>query len=215
MTTTDIETEIETEVETKVEVETPKEEKVDANLQELNEIAKSKQKLDFNVDEFKKVKSEYSTIEQNNTQHQTLDEIEENKTDKEVISSIKPILKSKPKQKTSSRLKIFVICASLVLMLSAGLLIYNGVQIAITKSQIALVEREIATGQASYSTALKQLKQLTNSNELTERAIDLNMGENNQTIKADIIETKLDSPQKEHTNWFNDLCNFLSNLFGN
>ena len=217
MTTT--ETEIETEVETKVETEVATKEKTevetDVDITELNEIAKTKQKLDYNTDEFEKVKREYAEIKQNNTQLETIEEIEENQ--KELKQSYLPKKKNKNSNnlKISARLKLFLVCASIVLVLSASLLIYNGVQIAITKSQIASVEREIATGKTSYDSAVRQLKKLTETDELTERAIDLNMEENSQTIKADLIETRLDTPQNENTNWFNDICNFLSNLFGN
>ena len=215
MTTTEIETEIETEVETEKELKQEKEVDTDVNLTELNEIAKSKQKLDYNIDEFEKVKRDYAKIQQNNTELETVEEIEKQETQNKVAYSPKKHNKNSNKLKPSSRLKLFMICASIVLVLSASLVIYNGVQIALTKSQIASVEREIATGQASYDSAVRQLKKLTETDKLTDRAIDLNMSDSDEIIKADLIETRLDTPQNNNTNWFNDICNFLSNLFGN
>ena len=213
MITTEVETEIEIDKEKETVIDEKPEVQTSVDLQELNEIAKTKQKLDYNTDEFEKVRKEYAQIEQNNTKHETLEQIEETQTDKKVEYIPKDTNKKRTNAKLSSRVKLFVICASIVILLSASLLIYNGVQIAITKSQIASIEREIATGKISYDSALKQFRKLMETDELTERAIDLNMGENNETIKADLIQTRMDSPQTQHTNWFNDLCNFLSNLF--
>ena len=80
MTTTEIETEVEVakETKTKSETQTEKPETVTyADVEALNEIAiaKSKQSNAYTSKKFEEVKSEYSTIEQNNTPLNSVNEI--------------------------------------------------------------------------------------------------------------------------------------------
>ncbi len=217
MTTTEIETEVEVakETKTKSETQTEKPETVTyADVEALNEIAiaKSKQSNAYTSQKFEEVKSEYSTIEQNNTPLNSVNEINKHKTNNEVAYLPKKQNKNNYTLK-NARIKNFIICASIVLCLSVGLVIYNAVQITLTNMQIASIETQISTGSANYESALKQLKKLTSAEEMQEQAIDLNMGEANQTISADLIETRSEINSQNKTNWFNKLCNFLSTMF--
>ena len=208
MTTTDIETEIAT------EKETEKQSVTQVDMQQLNEIAvaQSKQTKYHNTYKFEQLKEEFAEIQQNNTDLTSLEEINDNQTQHTVAYLPKKENKNSNSLKNNARFKIFVVCSAICFALSVGLLVYNSVQIAITKMQIASIETQISTGSANYQNALKQLKQLTQTQEMQEQAIDLNMSESQETIQAELIETRAQEIKTQHTNWFNKLCNFLSNL---
>lgn len=212
MTTTEIETEIE--IDKKTETKTQPQKAVQVDIEALNEIAiaKQQQASNFNTKKFEEIRSEYAEIEQNNTPLDSVQQINNHQTDKQIEILPKSETKTDNRLK-KARLKNFIICASIVLCLSVGLIIYNAVQITLTNMQIANIETQISTGSANYENALKQLQKLTSADEMKEQAIDLNMGESSSTIRAELIETRSEIETSTSTNWFNQLCNFLSNMF--
>lgn len=212
MTTTEIETEIE--IAKKTETKTQPQKAVQVDIEALNEIAiaKQQQASNFNTKKFEEIRSEYAEIEQNNTPLDSVQQINNHQTDKQIEILPKSETKTDNRLK-KARLKNFIICASIVLCLSVGLIIYNAVQITLTNMQIANIETQISTGSANYENALKQLQKLTSADEMKEQAIDLNMGESSSTIRAELIETRSEIETSTSTNWFNQLCNFLSNMF--
>lgn len=211
MTTTEIDTEIttETEIKNKEVIATS------VDMQQLNEIAiaKSKQSKYQNSPRFEQLKEEYAEIEQNNTEHTSIQQIQENQTQHSIAYLPKNHNKNNNNLKNNARLKNFIVCATIAMTLCASLLIYNAVQITVVKMQIASIETQISTGATNYENALKQLKKLTETQELQEQAVDLNMGEAQETITAELIQTRDAVLQQQNNNWFNKLCNFLSNLF--
>lgn len=212
MTTTEIETEIE--IAKKTETKTQPQKAVQVDIEALNEIviAKQQQASNFNTKKFEEIRSEYAEIEQNNTPLDSVQQINNHQTDKQIEILPKRETKTDNRLK-KARLKNFIICASIVLCLSVGLIVYNAVQITLTNMQIANIETQISTGSANYENALKQLQKLTSADEMKEQAIDLNMGESSSTIRAELIETRSEIETSTSTNWFNQLCNFLSNMF--
>lgn len=212
MTTTEIETEIE--IAKKTETKTQPQKAVQVDIEALNEIAiaKQQQASNFNTKKFEEIRSEYAEIEQNNTPLDSVQQINNHQTDKQIEILPKRETKTDNRLK-KARLKNFIICASIVLCLSVGLIVYNAVQITLTNMQIANIETQISTGSANYENALKQLQKLTSADEMKEQAIDLNMSESSSTIRAELIETRSDIETSTSTNWFNQLCNFLSNMF--
>lgn len=212
MTTTEIETEIE--IAKKTETKTQPQKAVQVDIEALNEIAiaKQQQASNFNTKKFEEIRSEYAEIEQNNTSLDSVQQINNHQTDKQIEILPKRETKTDNRLK-KARLKNFIICASIVLCLSVGLIVYNAVQITLTNMQIANIETQISTGSANYENALKQLQKLTSADEMKEQAIDLNMGESSSTIRAELIETRSEIETSTSTNWFNQLCNFLSNMF--
>ena len=230
MTTTDIETEIEvakksetkkstavkkrTGLQDQKEVQTQQQQATQVNIEELNEIALAHQKQShsYNATKFEEERSEYADIQQNNTTLTSVKEINQHETNNKVAYLPQKQNKNSYNLK-NARVKNFIICASIVLALSVGLIVYNSVQITLTNMQIANIETQISTGVANYESALKQLKKLTSAQEMQDQALDLNMGESTEAIKAELIETRTEINAQTKTNWFNKLCNFLSNIF--
>ena len=210
MTTTETETEVEIAKETKKSQQKAKQ----VDIEAINEVAlaQSKQSKAYNTTKFEELKSEYAEIQQNNTPFSSIKEINEIQTDKQCEYIEQRESKNNSKTK-NARIKNFIVCASIVFALSVGLIIYNAVEITLTNMQIANIETQISTGSANYENALKQLKKLTSAEEMQEQALDLNMSESNQVISADLIETRTEIGSESNSNWFNQLCNFLSNMF--
>jgi len=110
-------------------------------------------------------------------------------------------IQTKKKQKKRFRAKFSIILYTVVLIICAGWTIFNGIQISNTSHEIARIEYSIDS--FNYIIKIDQLKIIN---------------EQENSIITNVIEVTpppLTEPTQiqPHTNWFDRLCSWLSNLF--
>ncbi len=214
LTEKEIKTKKEIKTEVVAETETSTKKDVVSELQEI-QVAREKYKRDHSAKEFAKKSSEYDYIEEINSPKRELDEIIQVKKQSE--TEIEAYLEKKSNKnnkelKKSSRFKIAVTCCSIILALMISLVAYNAVQLTMINMQIENAQIQVENGEVNLESAIKNLKKLDNEDSLTNAASTLEMGEPGETINVEIGELRSIQNAPKQTNWFNKLCDFLSNL---
>ena len=139
------------------------------------------------------------------------DRVSVNETDLKDLTQVKA--NAVEKQGLSFRAKLFTISASVVLSLMLFLVIYNFAVINSLNSGIQLLQNNIVTEQNNYN----QIIEYSNGNAVKIRenleAQGYSVINQDDVVTIQLGETKAIYELKGETNWFDALCDFVSNLF--
>ena len=139
------------------------------------------------------------------------DRVSVNETDLKALTQVKA--NAVEKQGLSFRAKLFTISASVVLSLMLFLVIYNFAVINSLNSGIQLLQNNIVTEQNNYN----QIIEYSNGNAVKIRenleAQGYSVINQDDVVTIQLGETKAIYELKGETNWFDALCDFVSNLF--
>ena len=117
------------------------------------------------------------------------------------------------KAKLNARGKIVVVTYALVVALLGFLLIYNAFSMAAVTASIAATEIMISEEQATIEELTTQLNNLNNPDLIMERVAA--SGFVPTTTESSGIETPVGESisYEVQTNWFDKICDFISNIF--
>jgi len=139
------------------------------------------------------------------------DRVAVNETDLKSLTLVKA--DAVTKQGLSFRAKLFTISASVVLSLMLFLVIYNFVVINSLNSGIQLLQNNVVAEQNSYN----QIVEYSNGNAVKIKenleAQGYSVVNESDIVTIELGETKAVYELKGETNWFDALCDFVSNLF--
>lgn len=113
---------------------------------------------------------------------------------------------------------VYLTTVIVVTLLLAFLAIYNIFVINNLNSNIQLLQEDVTTAQSQYDSVKLQYTKLTEQEmeELINSTLQGNYGDisNNGIIDVDLLQTISDSQPEISTNWFDQVCTFLSSVFG-
>lgn len=115
----------------------------------------------------------------------------------------------KPKRNLKSRLKLAIVACALILTCVGGWGIYNAIEIKTLTAEMQAKNAEYSVNVATVISNISKLDDLSNPNSIT----NLDELEKAEVIK--IIPKNSSAPlgYEQKSNWFDRICNWLSNLF--
>ena len=135
----------------------------------------------------------------------------EQKNDVEVEKSSKTVVLSRAKTQKNlkTRLKIFFVAGILVLTCLGGWAIYNGIRVKTLTAELQAKNAEYSVNVAKVISNISKLDDLSNPNSIT----NLDELEKAEVIKIVPKNEVAPISYEQKSNWFDRLCNWLSNLF--
>ena len=124
--------------------------------------------------------------------------------------------RSKTKNVTSSKVRsrILVYCCAFIAVLLSTLCIVNVVNMTTTnlnnshkQSEISAIDKNITNAGETIDDIEEEIKQEANKTSYV-------LSDNANSYSISLIEKKNISSYNEHTNFFDKICNFVSNMFG-
>ncbi|MBQ8749169.1 MAG: hypothetical protein IJZ29_01685 [Clostridia bacterium] len=119
--------------------------------------------------------------------------------------------------RTNTLGKVRIACFFAIVSLLLFLFIYNFVAMANLNANIAGMEKTIATEQAYIDNLKTQINSLSSESAILDRVNSAGYSADNP-VSDDILIVNVPkvavNESKPQTNWFNDLCEYISSLFG-
>ena len=139
---------------------------------------------------------------------ETLSEVVEEK-DEEAKEEVLIEKKIKPKTNIKARLKVAVVAFALVLTCVCGWSIYNAVKVKTLTAELQAEQARYSVNVVKVISNIQKLDDLSNPNSIT----NLDELEKAEVINIVPKEEKTPMQVEPKSNWFDRVCNWLSNLF--
>ncbi len=126
------------------------------------------------------------------------------------------LTKTKQKIYLSTRLKLVATCFAIIMMSLAFVSVWNFVSANQIKAQIAAEQTEISAIESRISGLIEEYKLISDDGYMHQQAIEAGYEDsstgNTFYLQADTA-SETTTTYKLPSNWFNDVCEFFSNLF--
>ena len=110
--------------------------------------------------------------------------------------------------------KLILAVYACILVLLGSLMISNAMLMKSVSGEIELLNHSIAQEGVNISDIKRVYDILHRADNLTNRAYDANMAPVANSIYVNMLPLSQGQSVAAHTNWFNEVCNFISRLFG-
>lgn len=113
--------------------------------------------------------------------------------------------------------KVRLVCFLLVVTALLFLIIYNFIAMAYLRTNIATIQNSIQTEQTQITDLKSQINALTNNEAILQRVVEAGFSAEiapNATVALVEVPKSVEKDVQAQTNWFNDLCLFISSIFG-
>lgn len=147
--------------------------------------------------------------EQTENTEEVLQEETEIKSEEDVKDEVFVERKIKPKTNFALRLKIAVCAFALVLTCVCGWSIYNAIKVKTLTAELQAEQAKYSVNVVKVISNIQKLDDLSNPNSIT------NLDELEKAEVVNIVPKEEKTPQQlePKSNWFDRVCNWLSNLF--
>lgn len=134
--------------------------------------------------------------------------------EKDTMTKKNALVEVSTNQKLQFKTKVYIVSASIIIALLAFLAVYNIFVINNMNKSIQLVEGSVVEQEAKLYDVIKDYNKLNNvakwEEDLRENGYDVDQV---VTAKLEVL-VPVDSEDTSETNWFDSLCEFVSQLFG-
>lgn len=155
---------------------------------------------DYSSDKLNSIYNEYESIVLN--------------PEKDTMTKKNAMVEVSSTQKLQFKTKVYIVSASIVIALLAFLAVYNIFVINNMDKSIQLVEGSVVEQEANLYEVIKDYNKLNNvtkwEEDLRANGYDL---EQTATVKLQVL-VPADTAEASETNWFDNFCDFVNQLFG-
>ena len=155
---------------------------------------------DYSSDKLNSIYNEYESIVLN--------------PEKDTMTKKNAMVEVSSTQKLQFKTKVYIVSASIVIALLAFLAVYNIFVINNMDKSIQLVEGSVVEQETNLYEAIKDYNKLNNvtkwEEDLRANGYDL---EQTATVKLQVL-VPADTAEASETNWFDNFCDFVNQLFG-
>ena len=133
---------------------------------------------------------------------------------KDIMTKKNAMVEVSTTQKLQFKTKVYIVSATIVIALLAFLAVYNIFVINNMNKSIQLVEGSVVQEEANLYEVIKDYNKLNNvakwEEDLRANGYDLNQ---TATVKLQVL-VPAETTEASETNWFDNFCDFVNQLFG-
>ena len=135
--------------------------------------------------------------------------------EKDTLTKKNALVQVSTESKLGFKTKVYIVSATLVIALLAFLAVYNIFVINNMDNSIQLVKGSVVEQEANLYNVVSDYNKLNNVNKWEEdlRANGYNL-EDTMTVKLEVLIPESAAATSEESNWFDNLCEFVNQLFG-
>lgn len=135
--------------------------------------------------------------------------------EKDTMTKRNALVEVSTSNKLGFKTKVYIVSASLIIALLAFLAVYNIFVINSMDNSIQLVKGNVVEQEAKLYDVIKEYNKLNNvskwEEDLRANGYDL---DSTVAVKLEVLVPESSTATPEETNWFDNLCEFVNQLFG-